>query len=118
MPKIQDTVTERARSDNPNIDLSTAENWLIRDELVELCKSSIQETLSSRHLSYPNGFSGDPEMIETLAEFLNTYFNPYERVQPAHIATAPGAASCLDALLYTLCDPGDGVLVPGPYWSV
>ena len=34
-----------------------------------------------------------------------------------HITVAPGAAFALDALLYNICDPGDGVLVPTPYWS-
>ncbi|GIK07526.1 hypothetical protein Aspvir_003192 [Aspergillus viridinutans] len=117
MPKIQDAVAERTRADNPNIDLSTAENWLIRDELIDICKSSIQADLTTNHLSYPNGFSGDPSMVDGLASFLNEHFDPHEPVQTAHIATAPGAASCLDALLYTICDPGDAVLVPAPYWN-
>jgi aspartate/methionine/tyrosine aminotransferase len=56
-------------------------------------------------------------MVDGLASFLNEHFDPHEPVQTAHIATAPGAASCLDALLYTICDPGDAVLVPAPYWS-
>lgn len=56
-------------------------------------------------------------MIEAIASFLNTNFQPSQPVENSQIATAPGAASCLDALLYTICDAGDGVLVPGPYWS-
>lgn len=36
---------------------------------------------------------------------------------PSHIATAPGAAASLDALLYNICEAGDGVLVPGPFWN-
>lgn len=42
MPRIQDTVAERTRQDNPNIDLSTAENCLIRRELIEIYQESIQ----------------------------------------------------------------------------
>lgn len=30
---------------------------------------------------------------------------------------APGAASCIDALLYNICEAGDGILLPGPYWN-
>lgn len=71
----------------------------------------------TQHFSYPRGFSGDPDLLTTLSTFLNEYFDPHEPVQQSHLATAPGAASCLDALLHTLCDTGDGVLVPGPYWS-
>jgi aspartate/methionine/tyrosine aminotransferase len=57
-------------------------------------------------------------LIEALASFFNQYFNPHVPVLPAHIAVAPGAAASLDALLYNICDPGEGVLVPGPYWSM
>lgn len=70
-----------------------------------------------QHFSYPNGFSGDPIMMQALACFINIQFQPYRPVDMSQIATAPGAASCLDALLYTICDAGDGVLVPTPYWS-
>jgi aspartate/methionine/tyrosine aminotransferase len=31
--------------------------------------------------------------------------------------TASGASGCIDALLYNICDPGDGILLPGPYWN-
>ncbi|KAL5364141.1 PLP-dependent transferase [Aspergillus floccosus] len=117
MPKISAAVAERTRLDNPNIDLSTAENWLLRDELLDICKDAITKNLGGKHFSYPSGFSGDPSMVEAVASFLNTHFHPVQAVKTDQIATAPGAASCLDALLYTICDPGDGVLVPGPYWN-
>ena len=42
MPKISAQVAERSRPDNPNIDLATAENWLIRNEIIEICKEAIQ----------------------------------------------------------------------------
>ncbi|PGH15386.1 hypothetical protein AJ80_05570 [Polytolypa hystricis UAMH7299] len=117
MPKISAAVAERTKRDNPNIDLSTAENWLLRQELMELFKDGLNQEFGSRHFSYPNGFSGDPDLVEALSKFFNEYFAPHVPVESSHIATAPGAASCLDALLHTICDPGDGVLVPGPYWN-
>ncbi|MCJ1401065.1 hypothetical protein MMC11_004277 [Xylographa trunciseda] len=117
MPRISAAVTERTRQDNPNIDLATAENWLLRPEIIALCKDAIVQKLQARDLSYPRGFSGDPDLLASFARLLNTYFNPRVPVETAHIATAPGAASCLDTLLFNICDPGDGVLVPGPYWS-
>lgn len=71
-----------------------------------------------QHLSYPKGFSGDPGLLSQLARFFNTYFSPVLPVEPDHLVTAPGAATCLDTLLFNICDPGDAVLVPGPYWSM
>lgn len=56
-------------------------------------------------------------LLESLAKLFNNYFNPCIPVSPHHIVTGLDAKSCLDALLYKICDPEDGVLVPGPYWS-
>ena len=137
MPRISAAIEERSRQDNPNIDLSTAENWLIRTELIEICKEAVEKNLRAKvwledgasslvrrslaipiqHLSYPSAFGGDADVLVAFAGFFNSYFNPTTAVKTAHIATVPGAATGLDALLYNICDPGDGVLVPGPYWS-
>lgn len=48
MPRISSAVAERTRMDNPKIDLSTAENWLLRDELAEICKDAISEGLEAK----------------------------------------------------------------------
>ena len=45
MPRINAALEERKRRDNPNIDLATAENWLLRPELIELCKDAINKNL-------------------------------------------------------------------------
>jgi hypothetical protein len=46
LPKIKATVVERTKKKNTNIDLSTAENWLIRPELIEICKGAINDNLT------------------------------------------------------------------------
>jgi gliotoxin/aspirochlorine biosynthesis aminotransferase len=48
MPKINDAVAEKLKKVNTNIDLSTAENWLLRPELVALCKDAVAQDLSAR----------------------------------------------------------------------
>ena len=73
--------------------------------------------LSAQSLSYPEGFGGDPELLSALAAFFNTYFSPTSPVRTDHIVATPGATSCLDALLHSICDEGDSVLVPAPFWS-
>ena len=72
---------------------------------------------SSQHLSYPSGFGGDPALLEALASFFNTQFHPSIPVQPSHIITVSGAGNALDSLLCSICDDGDSVLVPVPYWG-
>jgi len=137
MPKISSAVTERTTQKNTKIDLSTAENWLIRPEVVNLCKEAIDTKFNAKvirnvclkpdnlmqhanniqHFSYQSGFAGDSDVIDAFASFFNNHFKPHTLVESSQIATATGAAGCLDAVLYNICDPGDGVLVPTPYWS-
>ena len=45
MPKIKGQVAERVKENNTNIDLSTAENWFIRSELIDICKEIITQEL-------------------------------------------------------------------------
>ncbi|KAI1778792.1 1-aminocyclopropane-1-carboxylate synthase [Hypoxylon cercidicola] len=117
MPKIRGAVAERKITNNAKIDLSTAENWLIRSELIDICKESIVQRLEPKHLSYPRGFSGEPDLLDACASFFNEYFHPHVPVLPSHLSTAPGASGCIDALLYNICEAGDGILIPSPYWN-
>ena len=71
-----------------------------------------------QHFSYPNGFGGHADCVDALTSFFNAYFHPTCPVLPEHVITSTGAASCVDALLYNICDPGDGILIPAPYWSM
>jgi aspartate/methionine/tyrosine aminotransferase len=137
-PKIANAVAEREEKgqmkENSVIDLSTSENWLIRNELIDLYKKAIQENLAAhvsvlsarysvvlmilrQHFSYPDGFNGDQRLTGALAKFFNAYFKPHSPVLVDHISVAPGAAFALDSLLYNICEPGDGLLVPAPFWS-
>lgn len=48
LEKINAAVEERAKKDNDNIDLSTSENWLIRDELIEIYKDTVKNRLVAK----------------------------------------------------------------------
>lgn len=120
IPKIAGAISERSgdvRQKPAAIDLATAENHLLRQELVELCRDAIAEKLIPEAFSYPKGFGGDPCLLEATSSFLNNYFKPHLAVKPDHIVTGAGATACLDGLLFSLCDPDDAVLVPAPFWS-
>ncbi|GLA70042.1 hypothetical protein AtubIFM55763_010944 [Aspergillus tubingensis] len=107
---------------NPNftwhgIDLTLAENHVIRSEILSILKTCIGEGLSSQHLDWPKGLCGYPPLLDALATTFNRYFKPYTPIESDHLAVTPGTSAGLDILLYHLCDPEDGVLVPCPYWS-
>lgn len=120
MPKIMGALAERTADVHQKpaaIDLATAENHLLRQELVELCRDAITEKLIPEAFSYPRGFGGAPSLLEATSSFLNSYFKPHLAVEPDHIVAAAGATACLDGLLFSLCDPDDAVLVAAPFWS-
>ncbi|KAF1362624.1 PLP-dependent transferase [Lizonia empirigonia] len=116
MPKIATQVAQRSSS-NPPIDFSTAENWLIRSELVEFFKDTLARDLTEQHLSYQKGFSGDPLLIATLVDTFNRRFAPAMPVEASHVVVGPGGAAILESLLLNICDAGDGMLVLAPFWS-
>lgn len=66
----------------------------------------------------PTDFWGNPRLLKLLANLFNKYHAPIRAVQPAHITVSSGAATCLDTILWNICDEGDGVLVPAPCWSI
>ncbi|GAW14670.1 hypothetical protein ANO14919_040730 [Xylariales sp. No.14919] len=103
-PRISKAVEEREKCANPVIDMATSENMLLREELVEVYKKAVQEKLCSKHLSYPNGLTGDQELLDALAGFFNQYFRPLAPIDKQHIVVAPGVAFSLDALLYNICE--------------
>ncbi|KAI0531623.1 PLP-dependent transferase [Xylaria digitata] len=116
-PRISKAVEEREQLENPVIDMGTSENMLLHDELIGVYKKAVQDGLCSKHLSYPNGFTGDQDLIDALAGFFNEYFQPLVPVDKQHIVVAPGVAFSLDALLYNICEAGDGILIPAPCWN-
>ncbi|KAK8157459.1 pyridoxal phosphate-dependent transferase [Phyllosticta citrichinensis] len=116
MPKIATQVAQRSSS-NPPIDFGTAENWLIRSELVDFFKDAISKRLVKQDLSYQRGFVGDPNVIAALADAFNRHFAPKVPVDSTHIAVAPGGGAILESLLFNICDAGDEMLVLTPFWS-
>jgi aspartate/methionine/tyrosine aminotransferase len=101
-----------------NIDLATAENWLIRPELLKLLKRNCKANLTEQHLSYAAGLGGTKDLLEAVSGFVNHFFAPIVAVLPEHVVTGAGCSSVLDTLLNDLCDDGDGVLVLSPMWGM
>ncbi|CZT21193.1 related to 1-aminocyclopropane-1-carboxylate synthase, and related proteins [Ramularia collo-cygni] len=123
LPKIRSMIEDRiTASSQPDelkkIDMGTAENALLHSEITAIYLQSLEEGLRDhKYLPYPDGFGGAPDLVESLAKFFNRYFQPRNEVSSSQIVVAPGATTCLEALLHCICDPGDGVLVPAPYWN-
>jgi hypothetical protein len=99
------------------IDMMTAENWLCRDELVQIYKESVQKGLAAHHLSYAPGFGGDPALLLAAAGFYNAFFNPVVPVLPEQVIAGAGCSSLVASLVHDLCGIGEGILIEVPYWG-
>ncbi|TGO44081.1 hypothetical protein BCON_0613g00020 [Botryotinia convoluta] len=97
------------------IDLSFAENYIIRKEALEIFRDAAATKVGEADLNWPHGFWGEARLLTALSSLFNAYFAPFEPVENQHVVLTAGAAGSLDGLAWSLCDAGEGILVPCPY---
>ncbi|PTB75341.1 PLP-dependent transferase [Trichoderma longibrachiatum ATCC 18648] len=110
-------LARQGSKDASNIDMATAENWLLRPEVLSMLKRNCVAGLREEHLSYASGLGGTSELLESLSRFFNHFFSPSVPVRPEHIVTGTGCSAVLDTLINDICDEGDGLLVTAPMWG-
>jgi len=100
--------------DNPGgyVNLAVAENRLLFDLLEP--KLNGRRNVTAADTAYQVA-QGMPSFRAELARFLSRQRGV--DVDPEHLVVLGGGNSALEALAYALCDPGDGIVVPTPYWS-
>ncbi|XP_076064836.1 1-aminocyclopropane-1-carboxylate synthase-like protein 1 [Oratosquilla oratoria] len=104
--------------DNPEgiVNMGTAVNRVMEVELIERLTKPDALRFEQRYMHYFNN-SGLLELRQAVADTLTRHLAPDNPVSPDNLAIMNGAGSCLDALAYTLCDPGDVVLTPTPVYT-
>ncbi len=95
------------------IGLCVAENKLVGDLL--LPKMLESRDVPERVLGYDN-WTGSRDFRHQLSRFMGRTFLG-RPVDPDHVMVTAGAGAALELLLYTIADPGDGVLVPTPSYG-
>ncbi|KAH8164037.1 hypothetical protein CIB48_g4208 [Xylaria polymorpha] len=99
------------------IDLSFAENYTIRKEVLDIFREAAATQAIDQDLNWPHGFWGEARLLTALSSLFNTYFSPFEPVVNDNVVLTAGAAGSLDSLAWSVCDPGEGILIPCPYHS-
>lgn len=95
------------------IPMSVAENALLGDRLIE--RMTAVQGVPESVLAY-DAMVGALGFRERLARFLGrTVFG--RDFAPEQLAVLAGAGSVLEILFHSLCNPGDGVLVPTPSYA-
>ncbi|RYC64399.1 hypothetical protein CHU98_g1800 [Xylaria longipes] len=103
--------------DSDWIDLSFAENYTIRKDVLDIFRNAAATQFTENDLNWPHGFWGEARLLTALSSLFNTYFSPFEPVENVNVVLTAGAAGSLDSLAWSLCDPGQGILIPCPYHS-
>jgi aspartate/methionine/tyrosine aminotransferase len=91
------------------VNLGTAENRLVWDLLAP------RLTVPPRQVDVHYGLLyGTPELRAAIASVLAPV---WPGVDPEDLVVVSGATAALDILASTLCDPGEAILVPAPYYA-
>ncbi|KAI0858312.1 aminotransferase GliI-like protein [Xylaria cubensis] len=99
------------------IDLSFAENYTIRKDVLDIFRDAVATRVTEKDLNWPHGFWGEEGLLTALSSLFNTYFSAFNHVNNDNLVLTAGAAGSLDSLAWSLCDPGEGILIPCPYHS-
>uniref|UniRef100_A0A7S1C0P6 Aminotransferase class I/classII large domain-containing protein n=1 Tax=Corethron hystrix TaxID=216773 RepID=A0A7S1C0P6_9STRA len=123
---------------NPSgyIALCVAENKLIQERLaLRLMPENCSGEAFSDTVAYCySNMLGLPGAREAVARFLTRKFlrsgensehkmvsdvnnQAQTKVDPQHVVLSGGAASIISNILFALCEPGDAVLIPAPYYN-
>ncbi|KAF2715546.1 PLP-dependent transferase [Pleomassaria siparia CBS 279.74] len=116
IPKLKAVAPHDLYDPTTAIDLSCAQNEMLREELIEFLKTTVEKKTSKKVFELPDANGGDVVLRNALASFFNTYFKPIHAVSPEHIVITAGASDAIENLIHAVCDEGDSVIVPGPYW--
>ncbi|EAT78170.2 hypothetical protein SNOG_14299, partial [Parastagonospora nodorum SN15] len=123
LPAIAAGAPPRQYDATTAVDLSSAQNEVLRPELVRLLQSTVEDKITIscadrvlQVFALPASNGGDAQLREALASFFNNHFHPIHPVKSAHIAITAGATDAIENVIHAVCDDGDSVLVPGPSW--
>lgn len=94
------------------VDLGTAQNHLLFDLLEP--KLTARRVITAEDTHYQD-LAGSPSFREALAPFLSRLWRA--DVDPGDLVVLSGTGVALETLAFALCEPGDGIVVPAPYFS-
>lgn len=60
---------------------------------------------------------GSEQLRNALAKFFNTHFKPADRIRADQITAHAGCGSTLNNITQVVTNPGDGILIPAPYYG-
>ncbi|XP_015264128.1 PREDICTED: 1-aminocyclopropane-1-carboxylate synthase-like protein 1 [Gekko japonicus] len=98
------------------LNFGTSENRLCYD-LIHGRLTKPDMTYLEPHLLQYSDTQGIKSFREEIAKFLTEYAKAPSALDPEHITVMNGCCAVFATLSTVLCDPGDGYLIPAPYYG-
>ncbi|XP_032269844.1 probable inactive 1-aminocyclopropane-1-carboxylate synthase-like protein 2 [Phoca vitulina] len=98
------------------INLGISENKLCLDLMTERLSQSDMNFTEDVLLQYPD-WSGQPFLREEVARFLTYYCKVPAQLDPENVVVLNGCSSVFSTLAMVLCDPGEALLTPTPFYG-
>ncbi|CAG9982673.1 unnamed protein product [Clonostachys byssicola] len=96
--------------------LRLAENNLVHPEVAAFIQKQFK-ILPLDHLTYNTGPRGSFRLRHALSRYFEQEFNSFLPVTPDDLFMTAGLTGAIDSLVFAICNPGDGILVPEPFYN-
>lgn len=106
-------VFEPGRNPDGFINLGTSENHLLWDIVGPRLESAKPLRAADTHYDY---LYGSQRLRRAIAQFL-CRMSGVKLIDANALTVTSGASAALEMLLYCICEPGDCVLIPAPYYA-
>ncbi|KAJ5703990.1 hypothetical protein N7493_011128 [Penicillium malachiteum] len=97
------------------VDLTSSLNDLMQNEMQSYILSLNMQPEDYLSFVPPPGSSS---LAKAVADFINLNFNPSQNIRPEHIMGANGVSSLLDILSFSVCDPGEAIMLATPNYGM
>ncbi|KAH7087018.1 putative acc synthase [Paraphoma chrysanthemicola] len=104
--------------DNPNglVFLGVAENTLLHNRISARANKT-PAINTTDHLTYGIGPRASPRLRKALIPFFTAEFDPDKPVSQKELLILPGGAAVTDVLTWAICNDGEGIITPAPYYT-
>jgi len=75
------------------------------------------QVLPSKHLTYGTGPLGSLRLRTALSSLLTTHFHSLAPIPPSQILPYSSISALTDALTWSICNEGEGIMIPRPLYT-
>ncbi|KAJ3279896.1 hypothetical protein HK104_001086 [Borealophlyctis nickersoniae] len=100
---------------NGIINLGTAENKIMAEVMLDKL-NSLSQPFTLDTLQYGNMYGSHP-LRAAIAALITKGFHTVEPVEAEHVFVVNGAGSAVNNLTMVLCDEGEAVMIPAPFYG-